>query len=82
MTADDREIGRLQAEAEACLRGERDLWDAKQLHDAEISKLEKRLTVLETEKAFAGIVAKAIWTVIGGAVMWFAQHFGFPTPRP
>ena len=82
MTADDREIGRLQADAEARRQGERDLWTAKQEQDERIADLKQRLTVIETEKAFAGWVAKALWTLIGGVVMWFAQHLGFPAPRP
>lgn len=82
MTADDREMGRLQADAEARRQGERDLWTAKQEQDDTIAELKQRLTVIETEKAFAGWVAKALWTTIGGVVMWFAQHLGFPAPRP
>lgn len=81
MTADDREIGRLQADAEARRQGERDLWTAKQEQDDKIADLKQRLTVIETEKAFAGWVAKALWTAIGGGVMWFAQHLGLPTSK-
>lgn len=82
MTADDREMGRLQADAEARRQGERDLWTAKQEQDERIADLKQRLTVIETEKAFASWVARALWTLIGGGVMWFAQHLGFPAPRP
>lgn len=82
MADDDRTIGRLEAQAEARKQGERDLWEAKQKQDQEISDLRARLTVIETEKAFAGWVAKALWTAIGGSVMWAAQHFGIGVPTP
>lgn len=81
MNDDDREIGRLQADAEARRQGECDLWTAKQEQDERIADLKQRLTIIETEKAFAGWVAKALWTVIGVVVMWIAQHFGLPTPK-
>lgn len=82
MTQDDRELGKLMANAESRRAGERDLWQALHERDATISDLKQRMTIIEAEKRFAGFIVRALWTSLGGGAVWIVQHFGLPTPKP